>query len=66
MWLVVSEKEIVLTIINKKNEVLREDGLMAELLATSKKDILAEMFKLHESAGCVPSWIKEKHNQLCL
>lgn len=37
MWLVVSEKEIVLTVINKKNEVSGEDGLMAELLATSKK-----------------------------
>jgi len=37
VWLVVSEKEIVLAIINKKNEVSREDGLMADLLATSKK-----------------------------
>lgn len=31
------EQEIVLMIINKKNEVSGEDGLMAELLVTSKK-----------------------------
>lgn len=45
VWPVIFEKEIVLTIINRKKEAPGEDGLMAELLARVQKDGLTSLLK---------------------